>query len=90
LIENSKRTVYLMVKDIEGGEAGIDWGVDWGLRTGESLPADIEDLSLAQYTVWKLVRAIKGIGDKDFKTETEAYAKERPTGILMPGPDTRQ
>lgn len=81
--ERTKRRAYLMVVDADDG-SGIEFGVDWGLDEGEELPEDIEDLSRAQYTVWQIVRALKGIGDEAFAEETQRMSKERPTGIMMP------
>ena len=77
------KTVYLMIKDIDG-QVGIDWGVDWGLDDGEELPEDCEDLTNAQYTVWMCVKAIRGVGDDAYRAEVKKQANEKPSGLLVP------
>ena len=77
------KTVYLMIRDIEG-QVGVDWGVDWGLDEGEELPEDVEELSDAQYTVWRVIKAIEGIGDDEYREKLAEQAKDKPSGLLVP------
>jgi hypothetical protein len=77
----SDKTCYLMVKDTPGG---LEYGVDFDLEEGELLPADIEELTEAQYTVYKFLTVLQGTFDEDKKTATEMEAKTSPTGLLVP------
>lgn len=80
-----KRRAYLMIQDVEGAEdeASIEWGVDWGLTEGEELPEDVEELSEAQYAIWKFLKVLQGLGNEPEKTKTMEEAGQRPSGILV-------
>lgn len=77
------RTTYLMVRDIEG-QSAIEWGVDWGLNEGEELPEDVEDLTEAQYTVWKVIAVLQHLGDDQFADYIKQQERDKPSGILVP------
>lgn len=82
-----RRKVYLMIQDVEGvadEDAGIEWGVDWGLAEGEELPEDVQDLTPAQYTVWRFIKVMQGLGNEPEKEKTAEQARDRPSGILVP------
>ena len=82
-MSSSEKTCFLMVRDIPAGEgeAGLEWGVDYGLGDGEELPEDVEDLSEAQYTVFRFVQTLRGtfesIGAKEIKGD-------KPSGLIVP------
>ena len=62
--------VYLMIEDFQHeGKEGIDWGVEWGLEEGEELPEDVEELTLAQYTVWQLMTVLRQVGNSNEKAK---------------------
>jgi len=77
------KTCYLMVRDIPGqeDEAGLEWGVDFGLAEGEELPADVEKLTEAQFTVFRFMQTLRG-------TFEEAGGKvimgDAPSGLVFP------
>jgi hypothetical protein len=72
-----------MLVDIEG-EENLEYGIDWGLEEGEELPDDIEELTLAQYTAWKFMCVLRGIGDEEYSKEVEESKSDKPSGIVMP------
>ena len=79
------RTCYIMIKDVNvDGDEGIEFGVNWGQDEGEQLPTDVEELSMAQYTTWQVVRVLRGLGADDDSEKLQEEASEVPTGILMP------
>lgn len=82
----TQRRVHLMVRDIDasGDDAGVEWGVDWGLAEGEELPEDVEDLTMAQYTVWCFLRVLQGVGDEEAQAELKQQVTQRPSGLMMP------
>jgi hypothetical protein len=77
------KTVYLMIKDIDG-QAGVEWGVDWGLDEGEELPEDVEDMTQAQYTVWMCIQAIRSAGDQEMMDDAKVKQQDAPSGIFVP------
>lgn len=82
----TQRCVYLMVRDIDvdGEQEGVEWGVDWGLAEGETLPADVEDLTNAQYAVWRFIKVLQGLGNDEAKAELKQQVAEKPSGIIVP------
>lgn len=82
-MSSNAKTCFLMIRDIPAGEeeAGLEWGVDYGLADGETLPEDVEDLSEAQYTVFRFVQTLRGtfeaIGAKELKGDA-------PSGLIVP------
>jgi len=77
------RTCYLMVRDVEGqeSESALEWGVDFGIVDGEELPEDIEDLTEAQYTVYKMMMVLKGTFEDMDATEIKG---EKGSGLIVP------
>jgi hypothetical protein len=73
-----------MIQDTEGQGAGIEWGADFGLADGEALPEDVEELTEAQYTLWKFVSVLQGINDENRTADLKKAVSERPTGLLVP------
>lgn len=79
------KTCYIMIRDVEGQEdVGLEWGVDYGLSEGEELPEDVEELSEAQYTVYKFVRALQGVFDELSKEDLAKEMKDKPSGLIVP------
>lgn len=73
-----------MVRDVEvtGAEdAGLEWGIDLGLKEGEEPPTDIEDLSEAQYTIYKMMRILKGSTEDENPEDTMG---EKGSGVVVP------
>lgn len=72
-----------MVRDVEGqaDEAALEWGVDYGLKEGEELPKDIEDLTEAQYSVYMMIRALKGTFEE---ISMEEMRGEKGSGLIVP------
>ncbi len=80
----TSRTCYLMVRDIEGqgeDEAALEWGVEFGLEEGEALPEDHEDLTEAQYTIYKMMKALQGTFDEMGAKE---IVGDEPSGLVLP------
>lgn len=73
-----------MVKDVPGQEddAAMEFGVDYGLEEGEELPADIEELTEAQYTMYMMLQILKGTfeGGGTIKEIVDS----KGTGIVVP------
>jgi len=78
------KTCYVMVRDVEGQEVGLEWGVDYGLAEGEELPEDVEDLTEAQFTVYRFVRALQGVFDEMSKEDLAKELKDKPSGLIVP------
>ena len=77
--------VHLMIEDFQAdGKEGIDWGVDWGLKDGEELPEDPEDMTLAQYTIWKFITVLRGMADESIKTAVKKEVGKKKPGLLVP------
>ena len=76
---------YLMIEDLDGQE-GIQWAVEWGLEEGEQLPEDVEDLSMAQYAVWRFLMVLNNwiTDDESAAARYKEYAAKGPSGVLMP------
>jgi hypothetical protein len=74
---------YLMVKDVEGQDA-LEFGADFGLAEGEILPEDVEELTEAQYTVYKFLTVLRGTFDEDAKAAIEEQATDKPSGLIVP------
>lgn len=74
-----------MIEDLEGQE-GVQWAVEWDLAEGEELPKDVEDLSMAQYTIWKFLAVLNGFVDDDEKAMEllRTSIKEEPSRVLVP------
>lgn len=73
-----------MIKDVPGQgdeEAALEWGVDYGLEEGEQLPKDVEQLTEAQYTVYKVMQIIRGTFEGQKPEETMG---EKGSGIVLP------
>ena len=81
--QNKNRVCYVMVRDVPApeGDAGLEWGVDYGLEEGEELPKDIEDLTEAQYSVYMMIRALKGTFDE---VSIEEMRGEKGSGLIVP------
>ena len=77
------RTCYLMVRDIEGqeDEAALEWGVDFDLEKGEELPEDHEELTDAQYTIFKMMQQIKGTFEG---AGAKVVMGEAPSHLIVP------
>lgn len=85
---SSPRKCYLMIEDLDGQE-GVQWGVDFGLKDGESLPEDVEELTQAQFTIWRFVTVLRGwINDNEEEAAAQREAitnpEEKPSGLLLP------
>lgn len=78
------KTCYIMVRDVEGQEVGLEWGADYGLDEGEELPDDHEELTEAQYTIYKFVRALQGVFDELSKEDLAKELEDKPTGLIVP------
>lgn len=74
---------YLMVKDVEGQDA-LEYGADFGLADGEILPADVEDLTEAQYAVYKFLTILRSTFEDDARAALKEQAEEKPSGIVVP------
>jgi hypothetical protein len=72
-----------MVKDVEGQDA-LEYGADFGLAEGEILPEDVEDLTEAQYTVYKFLTILRSTFEDEAKAALESQAKDKPSGIIVP------
>lgn len=68
---------YLMVED---SPSGLAFAVDWGCKP-EELPADVEELSEAQYTMHQFLTVLRGVDDP---LALEAAKAEAKTKILVP------
>lgn len=80
----TERKCYIMVVDVPGkgeDEAALEWGVDFGLAEGEELPADIEELTEAQYTIYMMMQTLKGTLEG---VEPEKIRGEKGSGIVLP------
>jgi hypothetical protein len=66
------------------GKNGIDWGVDWGLAEGEELPENVEDMTMAQYTLWQFITVLRTLGNERHKEAVEAEKEEGVSGLLVP------
>jgi hypothetical protein len=74
-----------MVKDVPGQgdeEAALEWGVDFGLDEGEELPEDHEQLTEAQFTVFRMMRILQGTFES---SDTNEIRGEKGSGIITPG-----
>ncbi len=81
----ANRTCYLMVRDIEGQgeeEAALEWGVDFNLEEGEELPEDVEELTEAQYAVFKFMKTLQGVFED---SEVNEIRGEKASGLIVPG-----
>ena len=78
------RKCYLMVTDVSAdeGEAALEWGVDFGLNEGEELPEDHEQLTEAQFTVFKMVQMLRGVFED---SEINQVMGEKASGVIVPG-----
>jgi hypothetical protein len=78
------RKCYLMVTDVSAdeGEAALEWGVDFGLNEGEVLPTDHEQLTEAQFTVFKMVQMLRGVFENE---EVGHIMGEKPSLVIVPG-----
>lgn len=72
-----------MIQDTEG-QTGIEWGADFGLDDGETIPEDVEDLTEAQYAIWKFVAVLQGINDDARVADLKKSVEDRPSGLLIP------
>jgi len=81
--ESKDRVCYLMVKDIPApeGEIGLEFGADFNLDEGEELPEDIEQLSEAQFTVFKFLSMLRGTFAE---AEIQEIMGEKGTGLVVP------
>lgn len=72
-----------MVKDAPGqdDESALEWGVDMGLKEGEVLPKDVEELTEAQYTIFRMAQTLKGTFEE---TEAGTIKGDAPTGLVLP------
>lgn len=78
------RVCYLMVKDIPAtgeGDIGLEFGVDYNLDEGEALPEDVEDLTEAQFTVFKMLQGLRGTFEEGSFTEVMG---EKGSGLIVP------
>lgn len=78
------KTCYLMIKDVEGQEVGLEWGVNYDLGEGEELPTDIEELTEAQYAIYRMSLALQGTFEEAKKAELAEQAKDKPSGLVLP------
>ena len=77
------RTCYLMVRDVPGQEheAALEWGVDFNLEEGEELPADVENLTEAQYTIFMMMQTLQGtFADAEVGT----IMGDKGSGLVVP------
>ena len=72
-----------MVKDVEGQDA-LEYGADFGLPEGELLPEDVEDLTEAQYTVYKFLTILRSTFEEEAREALKEQAKDKPSGIVLP------
>lgn len=73
-----------MVKDVpgeSGSEAALEWGVDFDLDDGEEPPTDVEQLTEAQYTVFRMMQILKGTFDG---AEAADVQGEKGSGVIVP------
>jgi hypothetical protein len=78
------RKCYLMVNDISApeGETALEWGADFGLKEGEELPEDHEELTEAQFTVFKMLQMLRGVFAD---AEITDIMGDKPSGLIVPG-----
>jgi hypothetical protein len=72
-----------MVKDVEGQDA-LEYGADFGLAEGEVLPEDVEELTEAQYTVYKFLTILRSTFEDEARAALKESAKDKPSGIVVP------
>jgi len=72
-----------MVKDVEGQDA-LEYGADFGLPEGELLPEDVEDLTEAQYTVYKFLTILRSTFEDEARAALKEQVKDKPSGIVVP------
>lgn len=73
-----------MVRDVPGQgdeEAALEWGVDFNLDDGEELPADVEDLTEAQYAIFQFMQILKGTFENSNVNEIRG---EKSSGLVVP------
>jgi len=73
-----------MVRDIEGQgdeEAALEWGVEFDLDEGETLPDDVEDLTEAQYAIFKFMKTLQGVFED---AEVGSIRGETPSRLIVP------
>ena len=77
------RTCYLMVKDVPGqeDEAALEFGIDLGLEEGEKLPEDVEELTEAQFTVFKMLKILRGTFEE---AEAASLKGDKGSGLIVP------
>lgn len=82
----ANKVCYLMVRDIDGqdDECALEWGVDFGLDEDEELPADHEELTNAQYTIFKFMQTLKGTFED---AGAEVVRGEAPSHLIVPKGD---
>ena len=83
----ANKTCYIMVRDVEGQEVALEWGADYGLADDETLPDDVEELTEAQYTVYRFVRALQGVFDELSKEDLAKELENKPSGLIVPNDD---
>ncbi len=71
-----------MVKDVPGqdDEASLEFGVHYDLAEGEELPEDHNDLTDAQYTIFRMLQVLRGTFDEKDIREIKG---EAGSGILV-------
>lgn len=72
-----------MVRDVPGQEheAALEWGIDFNLEEGEELPADVEELTEAQYTIFQFMKVLEGT----FKdAEIKVIMGDQGSGLVLP------
>lgn len=73
-----------MVRDVEGDGVGLEWGAEYDLADGETLPEDVEELTEAQYTIYRFVRTLQGVFDELSKEDLAKELEEKPSGLIVP------
>jgi len=71
---------YLMIEDNQ--ETDIVFAPDFGLQEGETLPAETDQMTDAQYVTWTLVALLQGVQNRRRYGEIMREASKK---ILVPG-----
>lgn len=81
--QQKPRRVYLMIEDAPD-LSGVTYAVDYGLEEGETLPEDIEQLTEAQYAIFKMARVLQSCADDEAAAELAGQSTDAPSKLLIP------
>jgi len=64
--------------------SGVSFAGDFGLGEGESLPEDHEDLTEAQYALFRFLRVLQGCADDSEAAKIAEQAADAPSKLITP------